>query len=103
MCGLGTFGLSKGLITKKGTSSKIGSIVTDLYVKPDIREYENIYEYCLMCGACVKQCPVNAISIENRKNHTLCSEFLNKIKEKHKPRYGCGKCQVNVPFESFIP
>lgn len=103
VCGLGTFGLSKGLITKKGIAGRFGSIVTELYVKPDNREYENIYEYCSMCGACVKQCPVNAISIENGKNHIICSEFLNKIKEKYKPRYGCGKCQINVPCESFVP
>lgn len=102
-CGLGSFGLSKGLITEKGIAGRFGSIVTDLYLKPDSREYENIYEYCSMCGACAKQCPVNAISIENGKNHKICSEFLSETAEKYKPRYGCGKCQVNVPCESFIP
>jgi len=103
VCGLGTFGLSKGLITKKGIAGRFGSIVTNLYVKPDNRGYESIYEYCSMCGACVKQCPVNAISIENGKDHKICSEFLNITAEKYKPRYGCGKCQINVPCESFIP
>ncbi len=103
VCGLGTFGLSRGLITKKGTAGRFGSIVTELYVKPDNRKYENIYEFCLMCGACVKKCPVNAISIENGKDHIICSEFLNKTEEKYEPRYGCGKCQIDVPCESFIP
>lgn len=103
VCGLGTFGLSKGLITKKGVAGRLGSIITELYLPPDKREYETIYEYCSMCGACVKNCPANAISIDKGKNHILCSDFLDKTIEKYKPRYGCGKCQVRVPCESGIP
>ncbi len=102
-CGLGTFGLSKGLITKKGVAGRIGSIITELYLTPDKREYEEIYEYCNTCGACAKNCPVNAISIEKGKDHTLCSNFLDITTEKYKPRYGCGKCQVKVPCENGIP
>jgi epoxyqueuosine reductase len=103
VCGHGTFGLSKGLITKKGMAGRFGSIVTELYLPPDRRGYEDIYEYCSMCGKCVKNCPANAISLENGKNHQLCSEFLDMTAEKFKPRYGCGKCQVSVPCESGIP
>ncbi|HQE66165.1 MAG TPA: 4Fe-4S binding protein [Bacillota bacterium] len=103
VCGLGTFGLSKGLISKKGMSGRIGSIITELFLPPDNREYTGIYEYCSMCGTCVKNCPVNAISIEKGKNHNQCSDFLNKISARYKPRYGCGKCQVAVPCESEIP
>lgn len=103
VCGLGTFGLSKGLITSKGIAGRFGSIITSLYLPPDKREYEEIYEYCSMCGACVKKCPVNAISLEKGKNHIICSKFLNITAEKYKPRYGCGKCQVGVPCESRIP
>ncbi|WP_297419811.1 4Fe-4S binding protein [Clostridium sp.] len=103
VCGLGTFGLSKGLITSKGMAGRFGSIITELYLTPNKREYENVYEYCSMCGACVKKCPVNAISMENGKNHTICSKFLNKTAEKYKPRLGCGKCQIGVPCESGIP
>ncbi len=103
ICGHGTFGLSKGLITKNGMAGRFGSILTDLYLSPDNRQYEGIYEYCSMCGKCVKSCPVNAISIENGKNHSICSEFLDTTAERYKPRYGCGKCQVGVPCESRIP
>jgi len=103
VCGLGTFGLSKGLITSKGIAGRFGSIITELYLSPQKREYENIYEYCSMCGACVKKCPVNAISIENGKNHMICSKFLDKTAEKYKPRLGCGKCQIGVPCEGKIP
>ncbi|AKN33737.1 4Fe-4S ferredoxin [Clostridium carboxidivorans P7] len=103
VCGLGTFGLSKGLITSKGMAGRFGSIITELYLPPQKRGYENVYEYCSMCGACAKKCPVNAISIENGKDHMICSKFLNKTAEKYKPRYGCGKCQIGVPCESRIP
>lgn len=103
VCGLGTFGLSKGLITKKGMAGRFGSIITELYSAPDQRDYKEIYEYCSMCGKCVKNCPSKAISIENGKNHEICSKFCQILDKKNYPRYGCGKCQVNVPCESKIP
>lgn len=103
VCGLGTFGLSKGLITKKGIAGRLVSIVTELYLEPDVREYKEIYEYCTMCGACVKKCPVEAISLENGKDHKTCSDFVDTTQEKFNPRYGCGKCQVSVPCERRIP
>jgi len=101
--GLGTFSLSKGLITKKGVAGRFGSIITELELSPDLREYEGIYDYCSNCGACVKRCPVGAISLEKGKNHKICSDFQDITAEKYKPRYGCGKCQVGVPCESCIP
>lgn len=103
LCGLGTFGLSKGLITEKGVAGRFGSLVTELKLDPNQRPYEIYNAYCTQCGACVKQCPVKAISLEKGKDHRLCSIFLDKTAEKFKPRYGCGKCQVKVPCESNIP
>ena len=102
-CGLGTFGLSKGLITEKGMCGRFGSILTELDLPKDSRKYEGIYEYCTMCGVCVAHCPAGAISLKDGKEHSLCSEFLDKVREKHSPRYGCGKCQVRVPCEGGIP
>lgn len=103
ICGLGTFGLSKGLITSKGVAGRFGSIITELYLSPTKRDYEDIYQYCSNCGKCIENCPVQAISMEGGKDHALCSEFLDRTKEEYKPRYGCGKCQVGVPCESGIP
>ena len=102
-CGLGTFGLSKGLITEKGMCGRFGSLITDLDLPKDTRKYKEPYEYCTMCGICVSHCPINAISLKDGKNSVLCMEFLNKVSEKCSPRYGCGKCQVNVPCEHKIP
>jgi len=103
VCGLGTFGLSKGLITEKGTAGRFGSILTELDLPKDIRKYNELYEYCSMCGACIRNCPVNAISMERGKEHSICSAFQEVTAEKFKPRYGCGKCQVGVPCENRIP
>jgi len=101
-CGLGTFGLSKGLITEKGVCGRFGSVLTDLNIGITERRYTDIYEYCNMCGICIQNCPAKAIS-ENGKDSVLCAAFLDKVREKHSPRYGCGKCQVDVPCESCIP
>ncbi len=103
VCGLGTFGLSKGLITSKGIAGRFGSIVTELSLSPDSRAYEKVDEYCTRCGACVKKCPVHAISLETGKNHVICADFLDKTAERYRPRYGCGRCQTGVPCESRIP
>lgn len=103
VCGLGTFGLSKGIITEKGMAGRLGSIITTLKLETSEKDYTNIYEYCTMCGVCAKKCPAGAISLERGKNHKMCSDLLDITKEKYKPRYGCGKCQVSVPCERRIP
>lgn len=101
--GLGTFGLSKGLITKRGMAGRFGSIVTELPLAPDARPYTEVYEYCSQCGVCVSNCPAQAITLETGKDHPTCSAFLDQTRAKHRPRYGCGKCQVQVPCSSGIP
>ena len=104
VCGLGTFNLAKGMITKAGTAGRFGSVITNLeFSDYTVREYTEIYEYCTKCGACAKNCPADAITIENAKDHVLCNTFVREVLEKHRPYYGCGKCQVRVPCESGIP
>jgi epoxyqueuosine reductase QueG len=103
VCGLGTFGLSKGLITKSGIAGRFGSIVTSLHIPPTPRGYDKTYGWCSMCGACARNCPAGAISVENGKDHFLCSAFLGETRERYAPRYGCGKCQVNVPCQDSPP
>jgi len=103
VCGLGTFGLSKGLITEKGVCGRFTSIITTAVLEPTPWKYKGIYDNCTMCGACVRMCPAGAISIEKGKDHVVCSAFLNGVKARYAPRYGCGKCQVAVPCETRIP
>lgn len=113
IAGLGTFGLSKGLITEKGMAGRFGSIVTDAELQPTQRPYKTPFEYCIMCGACAENCPGLAIEplkgVSDGKDHLACNEFLKTTKEMQRCgagerfRYGCGKCQVSVPCESRNP
>lgn len=97
-CGLGTFSLSRGLITRAGVAGRFGSLVTDLPLTPDGRDYGGLENYCSHCGACAKKCPVNAITAQG-KQHPPCDAFLGRVRQKNPPYYGCGKCQVGVPCE----
>ena len=103
LCGLGTFGLSKGIITEKGMAGRFMSIIVSEEIAPDERPYTGIYDYCTKCGACIKRCPAQAISLENGKEHAPCDEWNLKIGAMHAPRFGCGLCQVKVPCESKKP
>ena len=103
VCGLGTFALSKGLITAKGIAGRFGSLLTEEKIDPDPRPYEGIYDYCIRCGACVGRCPVEAISLENGKDHHTCWVFQEEMKVRFAPRYGCGLCQTGVPCECADP
>lgn len=103
VCGLGTFGLSRGLITARGVAGRFSSVITDLHLEPDKRLYSAYDEYCSWCGACARNCPAGAITLELGKNHEICDAFLEITRAQCRPRYGCGKCQVAVPCERAIP
>lgn len=113
ICGLGTFGMSKGLITVKGMAGRLGSVITDLKINPTNRPYNDLYDYCIKCNLCVRRCPGNAIketeNLHNAKNHILCKKYLTETSKyyivagKEVMKYGCGKCQVDVPCEDKIP
>ncbi len=101
--GLGTFGLSAGIITEKGTAGRLGSVATSLALPPDPRPYARHDEYCTHCGACVRRCFVGALSPGKPKDKAACSAVLDRVMERHRPYYGCGKCNVAVPCERGIP
>lgn len=115
VAGLGTFGLSRGLITRKGMAGRFGSVVTDLDIPVTAREYSGPFEYCLslsgkgQCGACIRRCPAHAISSQGKAN-LPCSRYLrvtDPLKEVRAsfgyPYSACGKCQTGVPCECGIP
>lgn len=102
-CGLGTFGLSRGLISEKGMAGRYASIIVSAEFEPTLRQYTGVYDWCINCGACMRRCPANAISLKHGKNNLKCHKHVEKMKAKYSPRYGCGKCQVGVPCESRRP
>ena len=101
--GLGTFSITRGMITRKGMAGRFGSVITSLEILPDARDYEGVYDYCIKCGACARNCLAGAISVDSIKKHAPCRAFMDASKNPRPPYYGCGKCQVGVPCESGIP
>ncbi len=113
VAGLGTFGLSDGLITRAGKAHRCGSVVARMQLKPTPRPYHDIHEYCLFynggkCQACVNRCPVNAISPAGH-NKKLCEAFVTGAaaaisQDRYNiPTTPCGLCQTAVPCASGIP
>lgn len=111
-CGLGTFGVSRGLITEKGMAGRFASLVTDAVLPPTEHKYSGAFDYCIMCGACARQCPVNAIDLSrgviDGKSQQICAPYVAGTKTAptgvhQRVYYGCGKCQVNVPCEMGVP
>ena len=113
--GLGTFGLSKGLITRKGKAMRFTSFIVEARLPADIRPYENHQAWCSFyakgtCGDCMTRCPVNAIT-ENGHDKALCSAYLDQLKKTLGPDMvtqshyvsGCGLCQSRVPCQDGIP
>ena len=100
-CGLGTFSMTKALITEKGSAGRLGSILTSM--ETEFTEHsKGLYDNCTKCGACIAKCPVSAISADGKDN-SRCAEYLGKVFKEHDPYYGCSECQVGIPCESRIP
>ncbi|MDL2224750.1 4Fe-4S binding protein [Eubacteriales bacterium OttesenSCG-928-M02] len=112
IAGLGTFSMSKGLITQKGVAGRLCSVVTTAALPYTARAYTGLTDYCNECGLCAKNCPADAIlpdlGVMEAKRHDICSPFLDSAKDlplrgkTQKYRYGCGKCQVRTPCQDGI-
>jgi epoxyqueuosine reductase QueG len=111
--GLGTFGLSDGLITPRGKAMRTGSVVARIAIHPTPRPYSDHHAYCLFyshgtCGKCISRCPVNAIS-EKGHDKKRCQQYTEvKMPRFSKEAYGievsaCGLCQVAIPCMRSIP
>lgn len=112
-CGLGTFGFCDGFITQKGKAMRLGTVVTDLVLKPSDKPYHNYHANCLhyfnrTCRVCVKRCPSGAITSKGHDKdkcygymHNVCRPA--KVVEYGVEITGCGLCQTKVPCEFEIP
>lgn len=102
IAGLGTFSLNRSLITNSGSAGRLCSVITDLALEPTPRPYTTFDEYCTKCGKCIDRCPPHAID-KSGKDNAVCSSYVDEMKLRFAPRYGCGKCQTAVPCESRRP
>jgi epoxyqueuosine reductase len=110
--GLGTFGLSDGLITPRGKAMRCGSVVAKIKIPATKRPYQDHHAYCLFfskgtCGECIQRCPADAITKAGH-DKKKCVIYLQKTADYVKSQfhfegYGCGFCQAGVPCESRIP
>jgi epoxyqueuosine reductase QueG len=105
IAGLGKFGLHQMLITEKGCSGRLGSIVTNLELEPTARPQE---EYCLYkhnrtCARCVQRCFHGALqkdAYDRQKCYESC--LINAAKHADLGYADvCGKCISDVPC-SFV-
>jgi epoxyqueuosine reductase QueG len=112
--GLGSFGLSRGLITEKGMAGRFGSVITDLQFPATTRSSDNPFQNCPFladqsCGVCIDRCPSGAITAQGKNKfacykYTRVEDHLKALREKFGYEHSiCGKCQVEVPCENSIP
>lgn len=112
--GLGTFGLSDGLITAKGIAHRCGSVVSNANWPASPRLYSHHRQYCSYaqdgsCGTCIERCPAGAIGPDGHDKRR-CQEYIKTTMPDWSRRPGyigehlaCGLCQTGVPCESRIP
>lgn len=95
VAGLGNFGLHRLLITDAGCAGRFGSVATDAVLSPTASDTR---ERCLhlagrRCGACLRACPVGALTGEGALDRQRCYARLLEVEG----RLGadcCGKCSV---------
>jgi len=101
--GMGTFGLSRWLITERGMAMRCGSVVANVKLEPTSKPHASHTEDCPFfsqgsCGECISRCPAGAITPEGL-DKPKCREYLDL----HARVEGCGLCQTGVPCEAGVP
>jgi len=114
VCGLGTFGVSDGLITPAGKAIRVGSVIVRKKYTPTPRTYRHHNEWCLhystgKCLVCMRRCPTQAIS-ESGHDKIRCKEFIRNVTaiyvEEEQLGFrvnSCGFCQTKTPCENQNP
>lgn len=111
--GLGTFGLSDGLITEAGKAVRIGSIIVACDMEPTARTATSHTANCLFyaqgtCGACIPRCPVAAIS-RHGHDKPACHDYIRTVTAPYafevcqQQVTPCGLCQTRIPCETRNP
>jgi len=105
--GIGRFGHHNLIITEKGCTGRLGSLVTDLDLEPSPRPTE---EFCLQkagidCLRCVDRCQYDALYADRYDRHA-CYRQCMVNHEYHRDLEltdVCGKCSAMVPCSVTNP
>ncbi len=110
--GLGTFGMNNMLITEKGCCGRYSTVITNLDVEPDHPQTEErcSFKFDGSCGACIKRCPMEALTPEGfdryrcyekcLENAAVYTSFGSSYSTEGEPSVGseiCGKCVAGMP------
>lgn len=107
IAGLGQFGLNNMLITAKGCSGRIGSLITSMKIETDSRSDQEacLYKYDGSCKKCVRKCVNDAFGEEGFDRFRCYAKLLENVEEYKNIGYAdvCGKCLVATPCTHMNP
>ncbi len=101
IAGLGRFGLNRMLIGPRGGAGRYGTFFISAELEPDRPAAE---DYCLYnqnggCQACLKACPVGALTLKGFDKHKCYAHLLanSQYLDLGTMADACGKCAVAGP------
>ena len=107
IAGLGRFGLNRWLITEKGCSGRLGSLVTEASFPATPRPEK---EFCLHlggypCSACIDRCIYQALFFDRFDRHACNSQLLKNVAHFSDLESAdvCGKCGCGLPCSTLNP
>ena len=105
--GIGRFGVHNLLITARGCAGRVGSVVTDLPLRPSLLPRD---EFCLHragmdCLKCVERCQYGALLADQYDRHACYRQCLanDQYHQDLDLTEVCGKCAAMVPCSVTNP
>ena len=103
---VGSFGVNRVIMTEKGSSGRLSSIITSASIPPGGCARPPLCEGVngLVCSRCIEACPAGALS-RDAINRSACRAHLAANAESIKARYPdapaanvCGRCIAACPY-----
>ena len=95
--GLGTFCLTRGLISRKGVAGRYGSVIVTEAIEPDARAYTDVYEWCARCGACIRRCPAGRSPWKAERTRSGAGRTYRARRPGTAPDTGAGSARSAFP------
>lgn len=107
IAGLGRFGLNNMLITDKGCSGRIGSLITSAVIEADSRPETEacLHKFDSTCKKCVRKCVNDALFEDSFDRFKCYAQLLTNVEAYKDLGYAdvCGKCLAAVPCSHANP